>query len=56
MLQRMKDYPARLQAVVVAAVAFASSFGADISAEGTAAVATLSAAVIALFLEGPRKQ
>ena len=55
MLQRMKDYPARLQAVVVAAVAFASSLGADIGAEGTAAIATLSAALIALFLEGAKR-
>jgi len=41
---------------VVAAVALGTSLGADISAEATGAIATFSAAVIALFLEGPRKQ
>ena len=55
MLQRIKTYPARLQAVVVAAVALGTSLGADISAEATGAIATFSAAVIALFLEGPKR-
>lgn len=55
MLQQMKAFPARLQAVVVAAVAFASSLGLDVSAEGTAAIATLSASLIALFLEKPTR-
>jgi hypothetical protein len=55
MLSRIKTYPARLQAVVVAAVALGTSLGADISAEATGAIATFSAALIALFLEGPKR-
>ena len=55
MLQRLRTYPARLQAVVVAAVALGTSFGLDWSGEQTGAVAAFSAAVIALFLEGPRR-
>lgn len=55
MTERLRTYPARLQAAVVAAVAAATSFGLDWTAEQTAAVTALSAALIALTLEGPRR-
>jgi hypothetical protein len=55
MLQRIKDYPARLQAVVVAAVALGAAFGMDWTGEQTGALAAFSAALIALFLEGVKR-
>lgn len=53
MVDRVKQYPARLQAVVVAAVALGTSFGLDWTGEQTGAVAAFSSALIALFLEKP---
>lgn len=55
MLDRLRNHPARLQAAVVAAVALGTSFGLDWTGEQTGAVAAFSAALIALFLEGPRR-
>lgn len=53
MLTRIRNYPARLQAVVVAAVALGTAFQLDWTGEQTGAVAAFSSALIALFLEKP---
>lgn len=49
--ERIKKHPARLQAAVVAAVALGTAFGLNWSGLQTSAIATFSAAVIALLLE-----
>lgn len=54
-MNRLRAYPARLQAAIIAAVALGTSFGLDWTAEQTGAVSAFSAALIALFLEGPRR-
>lgn len=51
-MDRIYKFPARTQAVVVAAVALITAFGVQWSAEQVGAVTTFSAALIALFLEG----
>ena len=53
MFDRMKKYPARTQAAVVAVVSTVTAFGVNWSADQVGAVTTLSAALIALFLERP---
>lgn len=55
MIERMKKYPARLQAVIVSAVSLITAFGVAWSAEQVSVVTAFSAAVIALFLEQPGK-
>lgn len=53
MIERVKRYPARLQAAVTAAVALGTSFGLAFTAEQTGALVAYSAALIALFVEKP---
>lgn len=54
-MTRIRKYPARTQAAVVAAVALVTAFGVNWSADQVGAVTTFSAALIALFLETPGK-
>jgi len=53
MLQRLLNYPSRLQAVVVAAVSCITAFGVAWNADMVAGITTLSAALISLLLEKP---
>ena len=55
MMRRVRRYPARSQAVVVALVALVTAFGVDWSPEQVAAITTLSATLFALLVETPRK-
>lgn len=55
MIDRLKRYPARLQAAVVALVSLLVSFGVSWTVEQSATLTAFTATLIALFLEGVPK-